>query len=221
MFDTPCKVFVVPMEVKHGWSRIRLLSRFWATLTSCLYALTKIQMRKHQKEYLQFLAEIGPEAFKILVLTYRNGITTVWKRVAKVPRDNTKAKESILEEDQAKNVSLSLHHSFCLNRELKVKKLASHPRRLQEQREWMRAYEQLKAWEEIVISPNDEEEFTRQIMMASTSGPSSSKNRRCKLSRVLGMDSGILSSEGNGLEFEFEWNLRARKRNCNVQNFVI
>ena len=36
-------------------------------------------------------------------------------------RDNTQARESILEEDLAKNVSLSVHNSFCLNRELKGK----------------------------------------------------------------------------------------------------
>ena len=33
-------------------------------------------MKKHQKEYRQFLAEIGPEAFKRLLLTHRNAITT-------------------------------------------------------------------------------------------------------------------------------------------------
>ena len=41
----------------------------------------------------------------------------------------------------------------------------------------MRAYEQLKAWEEIVISSDDEEELVRQIMMSSVSGPSTSKTR--------------------------------------------
>ena len=89
--------------------------------------------------------------------------------------DKTKARESILEEDLAKNVSLSLHISFCLNRESKVKSLPTQTRRLQEQREWMRYYEQLKAWEEIVINFDDEEELTRQITVSSESGRSSSK----------------------------------------------
>ena len=71
--------------------------------------------RKHQKEYRQFQAEIGPEAFKRPLLTHRNAITTGWKRVGKMSRDNSKARESILEEDLARNVSLSLHNSFCLN----------------------------------------------------------------------------------------------------------
>ena len=56
----------------------------------------------------------------------------------------------ILEEDLAKNVSMSLHNSFCFNNESKVKVLSNQAKILQEQREWMRAYEQLEAWEEIV-----------------------------------------------------------------------
>ena len=90
-------------------------------------------------------------------------------------RDNTKARESILEEDLAKNVSLSLLNSFCMNRESKVKGLSNQVKRLQEQKEWMRTYEQLKAWEEIVISSEDEEELARQITMSNVSGPSTSK----------------------------------------------
>ena len=61
-------------------------------------------MRKHQKEYRQFQAEIGLDAFKRPLLTHRNAITTGWKRVGRVSRDNTRARESILEEDLAKNV---------------------------------------------------------------------------------------------------------------------
>ena len=89
-------------------------------------------------------------------------------------RDNTKARESILEEDLAKNVSLSLLNSFGRNRESKVKGLPNQAKRLQEQREWMRSYEQLKAWEEIVISSDDEEALLRQITVSNGSGPSTS-----------------------------------------------
>ena len=95
-------------------------------------------------------------------------------------RDNTKARESILEEDLAKNMSLSLHNSFCLNRESKVKGLPNQAKRLQEQREWMRFFEQLKAWVEIVISSDDEEALLRQITVSNTSGPSTSKARNTK-----------------------------------------
>ena len=51
-------------------------------------------------------------------------------------RNNTMAREPILEEDLAKNVCLSLHNSFCLNREPTVKGLPNQAKRLQEQKEW-------------------------------------------------------------------------------------
>ena len=82
-------------------------------------------MKKHRKEYRQFLAEMGPKAFKRLLLTHRNATTTCWKSVGRVSRDNIKARESILEEDLAKNV----------NRESKLKGLPNQAKRLQEQRE--------------------------------------------------------------------------------------
>ena len=180
LFETACKVFAIPMEVRHVWSRLRFFPWFRATLTSWLYVVTKDHMRKHQKEYRQFQAEIGPDAFKRPLLTHRNAITTGWKRVGRVSRDNTRARESIPEEDLAKNVSLSLHNSFCLNRESKVKSLPNQAKRLQEQKEWMRSYEQLKAWEEIVISSDDEDALLEQITESkiSGSGTSSAKNTR-------------------------------------------
>ena len=123
LFETACKVFSIPMEVTHVWSRIRFFPWFRATLMSWLYTVTKDHTKKHQKEYRQFLAEIEPEVFKRPLLTHRKAITTGWKRVDRVSRDNSKARESILEEELATNVSLSLHNSFCLNRESKVKGL--------------------------------------------------------------------------------------------------
>ena len=100
--------------------------------------------------------------------------------MGRVSRDNTRARELILEEDLAKNVSMSLHNSFCLNRESKVKRLPNKVKRLQEQREWMRSYEQLKTWEEIVISSDDEEALLEQIAVSKTpgSGTSRAKNAR-------------------------------------------
>ena len=91
-------------------------------------------MKKHQKEYRKFLAKIGPEAFKRFLLTHRNAITTGWKRVGRVSRDNTKARESILEEDLAKNVSLSLAKNVSLAQS-KRKGLPNQAKRIQEQRE--------------------------------------------------------------------------------------
>ena len=93
LFETACKVFAIPMEVRHVWSRLRFFAWFRATLTSWLYVATKDHMKKHQKEYRQFQAEIGPDAFKRPLLTHRNAITTGWKRVGRVSRDNTRARE--------------------------------------------------------------------------------------------------------------------------------
>ena len=168
------------MEVRHVWSRIRFFPWFRATLTSWLYKATKDHMKKYQNEYRHFLAEIGPEAFRRPLLTHRNAITTGWKRVGRVSRDNTKARESILEEDLAKYVSLSLHNSFCLNRELKTKDLPNQATRLQDQKMWMRSFEQLRQWQEIVISSDDEEVLLRQITVSISSGPSTSKARNTK-----------------------------------------
>ena len=137
-------------------------------------------MKKYQKEYQQFLVEIGPEAFKRPLLTHRNAITTGWKKVGRVSRDNTRARESILEEDLAKNVSLRLHNSFCLNRESKVKGLPNQAKRLQEHWEWKRSFEQLKPWEEIVIGSDDEEALLWQITVSNLSGPSTSRARNTK-----------------------------------------
>ena len=162
-------------RIRHVWSRSRFFPWFRATLTSWLYMVTKDHMKKYSKEYRQFLAEIGPETFKRPLLTHRNAIPTGWQRVGRVSRDNTKARESILEEDLAKNMSMSLQNSFCLNKESKVKGLPNQAKRLQEQREWMRSIEQLKAWEEIVISSDDEEALLRQITVSNSSGPSTSK----------------------------------------------
>ena len=52
------------------------------------------------------------------------------QKVGRVSRDNSKARESILKEDLAENVSLSLHNSFCLNRESKMKGLPNQAKRL-------------------------------------------------------------------------------------------
>ena len=76
LFETACKVFAIPMDVRHVWSRVRFFPWFRATLTSCLYMVTKDHMMKYQKEYRQFLAEVGPEAFERPLLTHRNALTT-------------------------------------------------------------------------------------------------------------------------------------------------
>ena len=83
-----------------------------------------------------------------------------------------------------------------------VKSMPNQAKRLQEQSELMRSYEQLKAWEEIVISSDDEESLLRQITVSNTSGSGTSKAKNAGgasgsmgTSRVLS-----LAREGKGLE---------------------
>ena len=49
LFETVCKLFAIPMEVRHVWSRIRFFPWFRATLTSWLYMATKDHMKKYKK----------------------------------------------------------------------------------------------------------------------------------------------------------------------------
>ena len=46
LFETVCKVFAIPMEIRHVWSRIKFFPWFRATLTSWLYIATKVHMKK-------------------------------------------------------------------------------------------------------------------------------------------------------------------------------
>ena len=98
LFETACKVFAIPMEVRHIWSRLKFFPWFRATLTSWLYMVTKDHMRKYQKEYRQFQAVL----------------------------------------------------------------------------------EQLKAWEEIVISSDDEEALLKQFAVSNTSGSSTSRAKNAR-----------------------------------------
>ena len=74
LIEAAFKVFAVPMEVRHVWSRINFFSWFRATLTSWRYTVRQNHMRKHQEEYRQFLAEIELEALKRPLLNHRNAI---------------------------------------------------------------------------------------------------------------------------------------------------
>ena len=51
LFETACKLFTLPMEVRLIWSRIKFFPWFRAILASWLYTVTKDHMKKRQKEY--------------------------------------------------------------------------------------------------------------------------------------------------------------------------
>ena len=222
LFETACKVFAIP---NGGQARVephKILPIGFERHWHHGYTLwRRITWRSNQKEYRQFLAEIGPGFFKRPLLTHRNAITTGWKRVGRVSRDNTKARESILEEDLAKNVSLSLHNSFCLNRESKVKGLPIQPKKLQEQRKWMRSYEQLKAWEDIVISSDDEEALLRQFTVTNASGRSTSRARITKWAGSSVSDSWVLRGKKRGLSVNADEIWSHGKEILMHQSFVI
>ena len=40
LFETACKVFIIPMKIRHVWSRVRFFPWFRVTLTSWLYMMT-------------------------------------------------------------------------------------------------------------------------------------------------------------------------------------
>ena len=61
-----------------------------------------------------------------------------------------------------------------------MESLPNQAKRLHEQREWMRSYEQLKAWEEIVISSDDEETLLKQFALSNTFGSSASRAKDAK-----------------------------------------
>ena len=65
-----------------------------------------------------------------------------------------------------------------------MKSLSNQAKKLQEQREWMRAYEQLKGMEEIVISSDNKEELSRQVTVSSFRTQNLEDGKR-ELSKVL------------------------------------
>ena len=95
-----------------------------------------------------------------------------------------------MEEELTKNVSISLLNSFCVSRESNRGGgggggLSNQAKRPQELKEWTRAYEQLNAWEEIVISSDDEEELARQITMSSVFRTQYLEDKGHKLKRMF------------------------------------
>ena len=79
-----------------------------------------------------------------------------------------------------------------------MRSLPNQAKRLQEQREWMRSYEQLKAWEDIVISSDDEEALLKQITVSNISGSGASKAKDTRWAGGSKGNSRVLSLEREG-----------------------
>ena len=91
LFETAGKVFNVLMEMS-AYGAAYDFSHGSGRRYNFLVVLTKNNMKKHQEEYHHFLEEIEPEASKRPLLAHHNKLTTGWKRVGKVSRDNAKAR---------------------------------------------------------------------------------------------------------------------------------
>ena len=220
VIDTVCKVFAVPMEVRHAWIRIRFFSWFRATLTSWLYTLTKNHMKKRHKEYRRFLAEIGLEAFKRPLLTHRNEKTRSGKRVGNVEiipkRGNRYWRRTwrrtwtwACTTPFAWIWNLKWRVYWTRRRDCKSKGNGCKPTN-----SWRHGK---KLWSVQMMKKN----YRCKLRCQVHSDPKPQRRER-ELSRVLrGWFLSLQRGRQKGLECELRWNLRARKRNFNIQNIVI
>ena len=58
---------------------------FPAVMTSWIYERAKRHISRNTEAYQPFQLDIGPEAYKRVILTHRNSIATAVKRVAGTP----------------------------------------------------------------------------------------------------------------------------------------
>ena len=94
---------------------------FRAVMMSWMYERAKRHMSRNREAYQPFQLDTGPGAYKRVVLTHRNAVTTAVKRVAGTPCVDVQEKKEVLQADLEWNVSfLQETGSFCRNREQKV-----------------------------------------------------------------------------------------------------
>ena len=110
---------------------------FRANMTAWLYEYAKKHMSKHGRVYSGYQLDIGAGAFRRAFLTHRNAVTL--NRISRTSERSGKEKEEMLKEDLERNVTLSLHNSFCRNRESNVDPLLCCKQRVEEQKCWRTA----------------------------------------------------------------------------------
>ena len=96
LFETMCKIFNLPMEVKKILARRRLMPWFRANMTAWLYEYAKKHMSKHGRVYSAYQLDIGAGAFKRAFLTNWNAVTTSAKRTSRTSECNEREKEEML-----------------------------------------------------------------------------------------------------------------------------
>ena len=144
LFETMCKILNIPMEVNgqipgKKWARKLLMPWFRANMTAWLYEYAKKHMSKHGRVYSEYQLDIGAGAFKQAIVTHRNAVTTVVKRISRTSERSGKEKAEMLKENLERNVTLCLHKSFCRNRKSNVDPLPCCKQRVQEQKCWRTA----------------------------------------------------------------------------------
>ena len=82
---------------------------------------------------------LGQELSSEVFVTHRNAVTTAVKRISRPSERSGKEKEEMLKEDLERNVTLSLHNSFCRNGESNVDPLPCCKQRVEEQKCWRTA----------------------------------------------------------------------------------
>ena len=83
LFETTCKILIIPMEVKKIWNRRRLMPWFRAKMTAWLYEYAKKHMSKHSRVYSAYQLDIGAGAFKRAFIFHRNALATTVKRISR------------------------------------------------------------------------------------------------------------------------------------------
>ena len=116
LFETMCKIFNIPMEVKTIWARRRLMPWFRANMTSWLYEYAKKHMSKQSRVYSAYQLDIGAGAFKRTFVTHRNAVTTAVERTSRTSECGGRGREEMLKEGLERNVTLCLHNIFGRNR---------------------------------------------------------------------------------------------------------
>ena len=139
LFETTCKILNIPMERKKIWARRRLKLLFRANMTAWLYEYAMKHMSKHGRVYRVYQLDIEAGAFKRAFVTHRNAVTTAVKRISRTSERDGREKEEMLKEDLERNVTLCLYNSFCRNRESNVDPLPCCKQRVEEQKCWRTA----------------------------------------------------------------------------------
>ena len=160
LFRTTCKVLRIPKAIERIWSRQRLMPWFRAVMTSWMYKRAKRHMSSNTEAHQSLRLDKGPGAYKRAFLTHRNAVTTAVKRLAGAPCVTEDEKKEVLRADLERNVSLSLHNSFCRIREQKVNVdlLSCDKPRLLEQESWGTARNSMDMLEKVLEDSEAEDQ---------------------------------------------------------------